>query len=220
MLILLNTPLIFLFQKLSYNSISICDPKSPCYILLTTYYLLIIMSGHSHWAGIKHKKGIADQKRGQVFSKLLSAITAAARAEQNPDFNPRLRTAIQKARETNVPSENIERAIKRAKESGAILEELMFEAYGPAGTAILIEAITDNKNRTIPEIKKILNAEGAKWAESGSVRWAFEKKEAGFESKFPQGLNEEDVQKLNVLIEALEDHDDVQKVYTNAKQNF
>lgn len=178
------------------------------------------MSGHSHWAGIKHKKGIADQKRGQVFSKLLSAITAAARAEQNPEFNPRLRTVIQKAKEAKVPSENIERAIKRAKESDAVLEELTFEAYGPGGAALLIEAITDNKNRTIPEIKKILNEQGAKWAESGSVRWAFEKKETGFEPKFPQGLNEEDAQKLNVLIEALENHDDIQNVYTNAKQNF
>lgn len=175
------------------------------------------MSGHSHWAGIKHKKGIADQKRGQVFSKLLSAITAAARAEQNPDFNPRLRTAVQKARDANVPSENIERAIKRAKESGAVLEELTLEAYGPAGTALLIEAITDNKNRTIPEIKKILSAEGAKWAEPGSVRWAFEKKEIGFEPKFPQGLNEENAQKLSVLVEAIENHDDVQNVYTNAE---
>ena len=175
------------------------------------------MSGHSHWSGIKHRKGAADQKRGLVFSKLLAAITAAARAEQNPDFNPRLRTAVQKAKEANVPSENIERAVKRAKESGAVLEELTLEAYGPGGTALLIEAITDNKNRTIPEIKKILNEEGAKWAEPGSVRWAFKKKETGFEPKFPQKLNEEDAEKLNVLVEALEDHDDVQKVYTNAE---
>ena len=175
------------------------------------------MSGHSHWSGIKHKKGITDQKRGQVFSKLLSAVVAAARAEQNPEFNLRLRTAVQKAKDEKVPSENIKRAIKRAKESGAVLEELMFEAYGPGGTALLIEAITDNKNRTIPEIKKILNEREAKWAESGSVRWAFEKKETGFKPKFPQGLNEEDTNKLNGLIEALEDHADVQKVYTNAE---
>ena len=175
------------------------------------------MSGHSHWSGIKHRKGAADQKRGLVFSKLLAAITAAARAEQNPDFNPRLRTAVQKAKEANVPSENIERAVKRAKESGAVLEELTLEAYGPGGTALLIEAITDNKNRTIPEIKKILGDHGAKWTEAGSVRWAFEKKETAFEPKFPQKLNEEDAEKLNVLVEALEDHDDVQKVYTNAE---
>ncbi len=182
------------------------------------------MSGHSHWSGIKHKKGIADQKRGQMFSKLLSAITAAARAEQNPEFNPRLRTAIQKAREVNVPSENIERAIKRAKESDTVLEELMLETYGPAGTALLIETITDNKNRTIPEIKKILNEQGAKWAEPGSVRWAFSAEggsasggEPHWKPKFPQTLSEEDANKLNILIEALEDHDDVQKVYTNAK---
>src|SRR3989344_6983225 len=175
------------------------------------------MSGHSHWSGIKHRKGAADQKRGLVFSKLLAAITAAARAEQNPDSNPRLRTAVQKAKEANMPSDNIERAVKRAKESGGALEELILEAYGPGGTALLTEAITDNKNRTIPEIKKILGDHGAKWAEAGSVRWAFEKKETGFAPKFPQKLNEEDAEKLNVLVEALEDHDDVQKVYTNAK---
>lgn len=179
------------------------------------------MSGHSHWSGIKHKKGAADQKRGRVFSKLLAAITAAGRAEQNTEFNPRLRTAVQKAKESMVPSENIERAIKRAKESGAGLEELMLEAYGPGGAALLIEAITDNKNRTIPEIKKILNDHAAKWAESGSVRWAFDPsplaKGEGWQPKFPQELNEEDTDKLNVLVEALEAHDDVQKVYTTAK---
>lgn len=155
-----------------------------------------------------------------VFSKLLAAITAAARAEQNPDFNPRLRTAVQKAKEANVPSENIERAVKRAKESGGALEELTLEAYGPGGTALLIEAITDNKNRTIPEIKKILNAEGAKWAEPGSVRWAFSEasadKRGNWTAKFLQKLNKEDAEKLNVLVGALEDNDDVQKVYTNA----
>ncbi len=107
------------------------------------------MSGHSHWAGIKHKKEITDQKRGKVFSKLLAAISAAAKSEPNPDFNPRLRTAIAKAKEVAVPQDNIERAVKRASEAGANLEELIFEAYGPGGIALIIEAIADNKNRVV-----------------------------------------------------------------------
>src|ERR1035438_1180486 len=122
------------------------------------------MSGHSHWSGIKHKKEITDQKRGKVFSKLLALISAAAKTEPNPDFNPRLRTVVNTAKEANVPAENIERAIKRAANSAEDLEELVFEAYGPAGAAILIEAISNNRNRTIQEVKLILKEHGGKWA--------------------------------------------------------
>src|SRR3989344_2304728 len=118
------------------------------------------MAGHSHWAGIKHKKEITDQKRGRIFAKLLSAITAAARREPNPDFNPRLRTAVFKARELSVPNEKIAQAIKRSSEFGEQLEELTFEAYGPGGVAILIEVISDNKNKTVSEIKKIIGDYG------------------------------------------------------------
>ncbi len=147
------------------------------------------MSGHSHWAGIKHKKEATDQKRGKVFSKLLAAVSAAAKSEPNPDFNPRLRTAILKAREASVPQENIERAVKHAAEAGANLEELTFEAYGPGGIAIMIEAISDNKNRTVQEIKTVLKESGGKWAESGSVRWAFEPRGRGgrMEREIPAG---------------------------------
>jgi len=172
------------------------------------------MSGHSHWAGIKHKKEITDQKRGKVFSKLLALISAAARSEPNPDFNPRLRTAVAKAREAAVPAENIERAIKRASESAEGLDELVFEAYGPAGVAIIIEAISSSRNRTIQEIKTILRDHGGKWAESGSVQWAFEKTADGWTAKFPQEISPEDQEKLIALIEALEDNDDVHAVYT------
>src|SRR3989344_706881 len=118
------------------------------------------MSGHSHWAGIKHQKGAADAKRGQIFSKLLVAITAAARTEPNPAFNPRLRTAIQKAKENKVPAENIERAIQRAASAGEAVEEVLLEAYGPGGAALLIEAVTGNRNRTIPEVNKVLSDHG------------------------------------------------------------
>ncbi|MBI2888754.1 MAG: YebC/PmpR family DNA-binding transcriptional regulator [Candidatus Liptonbacteria bacterium] len=175
------------------------------------------MSGHSHWAGIKHKKEITDKKRGVVFSKLLALITAAAKKDPNPDFNPRLRTAVEKARAENVPAENIARAIGRAREAGDAIEELLFEAYGPGGTALLIEATTDNRNRTVSEVKHVLTAHEGKWAEPGSVTWAFEEKEGGRHATFPLSLAPEDAAKLAVLIATLEEHLDVQEVYTNAK---
>ncbi|MEE8131719.1 MAG: YebC/PmpR family DNA-binding transcriptional regulator [Candidatus Paceibacterota bacterium] len=173
------------------------------------------MAGHSHWSSVKHKKGVIDQKRGQLFSKLLKAITIAARQEPNPQFNFQLRTAIEKAKENNVPQDNIERAIKRASEAGENLEELIIEAYGPEGIAILIEAATDNKNRTIAEVKKILNEQNAKWADPGSVQWAFENKDGEWRAKFKQEVSGETKQKIQILIQALEKRDDVQKVHTN-----
>ena len=176
------------------------------------------MSGHSHWAGIKHKKGSADQKRGLVFSKLLNAISIAAKTETNPQFNPRLRTAVEKAQQNNVPKDNIERAIKRALEQKD-LEELLIEAYGPEGSAILIEAVTDSRNRTISEIKKILSDNNAKFGEQGSVKWAFESLNSDdgiiWQVKFKQEIPEEGKKKLQELIDELEERDDVQKIYTN-----
>ncbi|OGM90264.1 hypothetical protein A3J77_00195 [Candidatus Wolfebacteria bacterium RBG_13_41_7] len=176
------------------------------------------MSGHSHWAGIKHKKGAADQKRGLVFSKLLNAISIAAKTETNQQFNPRLRTAIEKAQQNNVPKDKIERAVKRASEQKD-LEELIIEAYGPEGSAILIEAITDSRNRTISEIKKILSDNNAKFGEQGSVKWAFENVNSDdgiiWQVKFKQEISKETKQKLQELIEKLEGRDDVQKIYTN-----
>jgi YebC/PmpR family DNA-binding regulatory protein len=174
------------------------------------------MSGHSHWAGIKHKKEITDHKRGKIFSKLLALIAAAAKTEPNPDFNPRLRTAVATAHEAGVPQENIERAIKRASEAAEGLEELMFEAYGPAGAAIIIESISNNRNRAVQEIKTILRDNNGKWAESGSVLWAFEKKDGEWEAKFPQEIADDTERaKLVELLETLEDNDDVQNVFTN-----
>lgn len=176
------------------------------------------MAGHSHWAGIKRQKEVTDKKRGQIFSKLLTAITAAAKSEPNPDFNPRLRTVVSKAKEANVPADNIARAIKKASDPGEAMEEIILEAYGPGGIAILMEGITNNTNRTVPQIKKILSDLEGKWAESGSVRWAFEQssEDRSWQAKFPQEISEEDAQKLLSLVEALEDHEDVQRVFTNA----
>lgn len=178
------------------------------------------MSGHSHWSGIKHKKGEKDQKRGVLFSKLLKAISAAAKQEPNPDFNPRLRTAVQKAEEASVPEVNIKRAISGAKEKKDSLEELFFEAYGPSGVAILIYIITSSRNRIVAEVKKILSDNNGKWAEIGSVTWAFGDVGVGKtpHSKFTQEASKEDKEELRGLIVALEDNEDVFGVYTNIKE--
>lgn len=174
------------------------------------------MAGHSHWKQIKIQKASADKKRGRVFSKLLKAISAAARKDPNPQFNPRLRTTIEKAKEENVPQENIERAIKKSVEEKTF-QEITMECYGPGGIAIIIEGVTDNTNRTVQEIKLILKERGGKWAEPGSVRWAFayNRETNEWTPTFAQNINEEDKMKLAELREALEEHEDVQKVYTN-----
>lgn len=136
------------------------------------------MSGHSKWAQIKRKKAVTDAKRSKVFSKLAAVISIAAREKGgDPNMNPFLRMAIDKARSLNMPMDNIERAIKRgagSAEAGG-LEEIFLEAYGPGGKALLVKAITDNKNRTIAEIKHVINEHGGKMANAGSVKWLFEK---------------------------------------------
>jgi len=176
------------------------------------------MAGHSHWKQIKEHKGSADQKRGALFSKLLRAISIAARPEPNPQFNPRLRTAVLTAREANVPSENIERAIMKATDT-ADLEEVLMEAYGPGGIAILIHAITTSKNRTVNEVKVLLRDHEAKWAEPGSVRWAFEEVSMGeWQPKFPQAVPAADVGKLDALVAVLETQEDVDRVTTNRER--
>ncbi len=137
------------------------------------------MSGHSKWATIKHKKGALDAKRGALFTKVIKEITVAARnGGGNPDANPRLRTALMKAKEANMPSDNIERAIKKGTGElpGVIYEEVIYEGYGPAGVAILIEALTDNKNRTTAEVRSILEKKGGNMSGAGSVAWQFAKK--------------------------------------------
>jgi YebC/PmpR family DNA-binding regulatory protein len=178
------------------------------------------MSGHSHWAGIKRQKEATDKKRGVMFSKLLAAISAAAKSDPDINFNPRLRTAVEKAEANAVPAENITRAIARVSEAGEAIDELVCEAYGPGGIAILIEATTDSKNRTVAEIKKVLSDFGGKWAEPGSVRWAFETGVSGtgprWHAKFPQTVPSGDAERLVALLGALEEHQDVQQIFTNA----
>ncbi len=137
------------------------------------------MSGHSKWASIKHKKGAADAKRGQLFTKLIKEITAAARAGGgDPEGNPRLRLAMAKAKEGNMPKDNIERAIKKGTGElpGVSYEEVIYEGYAPGGVAVLVEALTDNKNRTTAEVRNIFSKNGGNMAGAGSTAWIFHKK--------------------------------------------
>jgi YebC/PmpR family DNA-binding regulatory protein len=237
------------------------------------------MSGHSHWATIKHKKGATDAKRGKLWSKLSRAIIIAARhGGGDPETNLKLRYAIGKAREVSMPKDNIERAIKRGtgETEGIQFEELTYEGYGPGGVAVLVEVLTDNRNRTNGEIRKIFDRTGGKMGSSGNVAFLFERKgvflieKAGIEEdslmgialeagaddlkqaddlfevtcdpasfnqvkdaleknniktisadivQLAKALRDVDLetgQKVVRMMEALDDHDDVQKVHTDA----
>ena len=135
------------------------------------------MSGHSHWAGIKHKKGLQDAKRGKEFSKLGKAIMAATRTGgTDPDGNVKLRYAIDKAKAANMPKDTIERAILKGagQLEGHALEELVYEGYGPSGVAVMVEVLTDNKNRTASELRKLFDVHGGNMGGSGSVAWMFQ----------------------------------------------
>jgi YebC/PmpR family DNA-binding regulatory protein len=236
------------------------------------------MSGHSKWHSIKHKKGATDAKRGKLFTKFIKEITVAARTGGgDPDANARLRKAVLDAKAGNMPNDTIDRAIRRGTgaEEGVTYEEITYEGYGPGGVALLIEAMTDNRNRTVAEIRHIFSKNGGNLGESGSVGWLFEKKgyividkaakpeeelfdiaieggaddvrddgdnveiitspenfesvqsaikSAGIEpqvaevSMVPQNyikLEGSSAQQMLRLMEAMEDHDDVQKVYAN-----
>jgi len=235
------------------------------------------MSGHSKWATIKHKKGALDAKRGKIFTRLIKEITMAAKGGGDPDKNPRLRTAIQAAKAENMPADNIKRAIQRGTGElpGATYEEFQLEGYGPGGVAVLAELSTDNRNRTISEIRHVFTKHGGNLGEAGSVAWMFHKKgsivvpkasakeedlmnvvlenggedlrddgenweiitdphgyeavlEAVKKSKFPVTTSEvamlpqnyiklegQQATQMIRLVEALEEHDDVQHVYSN-----
>jgi YebC/PmpR family DNA-binding regulatory protein len=155
------------------------------------------MSGHNKWSTIKHKKGAADAKRGKMFSKLIKEISIAARMGGGDlDGNPRLRTAVNTARAANMPKENIDRAIKRGtgEIEGVIYEEMTYEGYGPGGVAVLVEVLTDNKNRTVAEVRHIFDKYNGNLGESGCVSWMFDKK--GIVVVLGEGLTEDDVMEL------------------------
>jgi YebC/PmpR family DNA-binding regulatory protein len=137
------------------------------------------MSGHSKWASIKHKKGALDAKRGKIFTRIIKELTVAARAGGgDPDMNPRLRTIIADAKAQNMPAENIKRAIRRGtgEEPGVSYEEAQYEAYGPGGAAVIMDVLTDNKNRTVGELRHMLTKHGGTLAEANAVAWMFSKR--------------------------------------------
>jgi YebC/PmpR family DNA-binding regulatory protein len=137
------------------------------------------MSGHSKWASIKHKKGALDAKRGRIFTRLIKELTVAARAGGgDPDMNPRLRTIIADAKAENMPADNIKRAIRRGtgEEPGVSYEEAQYEAYGPGGAAVIMDVLTDNKNRTVGELRHLLTKHGGTLAETNAVAWMFAKR--------------------------------------------
>ena len=180
------------------------------------------MSGHNKWSSIKHKKGAADAKRGQLFTRLVKEIILAARnGGGDPEANPRLRTAIMNAKAANMPRDNIERAIKRGtgEIEGVSYEEVVYEGYGPNGIGLVIEVMTDNKNRTIADLRHTLTKYGGTMAESGSVAWNFEQK--GFFNVPAAGLDEDDfmLQALEAGAEDIELNGDYFDVYT-APQDF
>jgi len=158
------------------------------------------MSGHSKWATIKHKKGALDAKRGKIFTRLIKEITIAAKSGGDPDTNPRLRTAIAAAKAENMPADNIKRAVQRGTGElpGATYEEFTLEGYGPGGVAILVDINTDNRNRTVSEIRHVFGKNGGNMAEAGAVAWMFHKKGDILISK--NAAKEDDL--MNIVLEA------------------
>ncbi|MCS7298599.1 MAG: YebC/PmpR family DNA-binding transcriptional regulator [Spirochaetia bacterium] len=179
------------------------------------------MSGHSKWANIKHRKSAQDAKRGQLFSKLAKEITVAAKiGGGNPDNNVRLRVAIERAREANMPTDNIERAIKRGtgELEGVTYEEVLYEGYGPGGVAILVSVLTDNKNRTAAEMRKIFSKFGGSLGSSGSVSWIFEKK--GYISVDASKYSEDQILEISLEsgAEDVKKEGDVISIYTPVEE--
>ena len=161
------------------------------------------MSGHSHFSSIKRDKEITDKKRGKIFSKFSRMVSIAAKeGGKDPQTNAKLQTAIQKAKEVNMPKENIERAIKKGtgELAGENLEEVSYEGFGPGGIALIIDGITDNSNRTLGEIKSILNQNGGKMAGEGAVRWMFERK--GVITISGNGKSKEDLELMAIELGA------------------
>jgi YebC/PmpR family DNA-binding regulatory protein len=178
------------------------------------------MAGHNKWTQIKHKKAITDAKKSKIFSKLARFISVEARLSLGKD-SAGLRAAVQKAKAVNMPASNIERAIKKASEPSEQMESIAYEAYGPGGAGIIIETLTDSRNRTAQEIKHILTENGTALGGMGTVAWAFKKEVS------PEGvvwtptttipLSDADLELLGKLVDELEENDDVQDVYTNAE---
>lgn len=178
------------------------------------------MAGHNKWSKIKHKKAVTDAKKSKIFSKLVRYITVEAKKSNGLD-SPGLRAAIEKAKKASMPQDNIERAIKKAQSSDKTMESITYEAYGPGGVGMIIETLTDNKNRTAPEIRHILTKNGHELGAIGSVSWSFKKELTPEGSEWiPNNtisVSDKDLDSLEKIVESLEDLDDVQEVFTNAE---
>lgn len=176
------------------------------------------MSGHSKWASIKRKKAVTDSRRGQLWTRILKEVGAAARiGGGDPDGNPRLRSAVQEAKDKNVPNDNIDRAIKRGtgELEGVSYEEITYEGYGPGGVAILVETVTDNKNRTVSEVRHSFSKYGGNLGASGSVAWMFDKR--GYVAIEKGTLTEEQFMDLALEVEAedISTEEETYEIYTS-----
>jgi YebC/PmpR family DNA-binding regulatory protein len=178
------------------------------------------MAGHSKWAQIKRQKGVTDVARGRTFSKFARLITIESKKAAGNPTAPNLAAVIARAKAVNMPKENIERAITKgtSKEAGD-LEQVVYEFYGPGGTALIASALTDNRNRTTQEIKHLLTKNGLELGTPGSAQWAFTKDQVGsFTPNKPlMDMNEADEEQLGRILELLDEHDDVQEIFTNAR---
>ncbi len=176
------------------------------------------MSGHNKWSKIKHKKGAADSQKSNLFSKISKLIIAESKKCNGDITSPSLATAIETAKKENMPKDTIERAIKKGIDKDTLtLDSVTYEAYGPGGAALIIEGLTDNKNRSAAEIRHLLSKHNIELAAQGAALWAFTKSGGELIANSTVQITEEDGEKLSNLIEQLEELDDVQDVYTNAE---
>lgn len=175
------------------------------------------MSGHNKWSQIKHKKAKTDGVKSKLYSKYSKLISAEAQKVKGDKNSPSLRALIERARSEDVTNDVIERAVKKGGEPGAALEAITYEAYGPGGCALMIEALTTNKNKAAQEVKHILTDNGFSLATPGSASWAFTREGAGWKASSTMDLSDEDLAALEKLVEALEANEEVSEVFTNVE---
>lgn len=175
------------------------------------------MSGHNKWSKIKNKKGAEDAKRSKIFSKLSKVITMESKKANGDTSSPSLATVIETAKKENMPKDTIDRAVKKGIDNDTlVMDSVTYESYGPGGSALIIEGLTDNKNRAAAEVRHILSKNGLELAAQGAASWAFVKENGVWNPTQTIELTNEDGEKLSKIIEDLEDNDDVQSVFTNA----
>lgn len=175
------------------------------------------MSGHNKFSKIKHQKAKTDAQKSKIFGKMVRLITVEAKKSGGNLKSPGLANAIEKARKENVPNDTIDRAVKKANDNSAVMENMTYESYGPGGCAIIIESLTDNRNKAAQEVKHILSKNGFELAVPGSASWAFTKTNEGWIPQTMIPVSDEDGEKLQIIIDELEENDEVQEVFTNAE---